>query len=305
MLGPLTALACTLAALADPAGTALLSRESVFPFDDDERLAAGQKNGGKLWRSHGVPDDGAAVPLVVFVHGVIGDGQRHHWLTTDPAGPWDARPFLEDLVDRGAVAPLVAAAPSHTKDGSDPEHLFDDLDFDRFVAAVDETLAPFQRVDRGRVIVVGHSASACGERGGAFRVLEARELRARALLALDGCMSPRDATTLASAIHVGDLIVGYQSDVWLDRDFENFRTTWERLQRDRRPTGQRVLERYAFAAGETKNPHLEIVELAVRRWLPQILPPPSEREADARWLGALERALTPTAPVDPRITASR
>lgn len=291
MLGPLTTLACTLAALADPAGTALLSRESVFPFDDDERLALGEKNGGKLWRSHGVPSDGGAVPLVIFVHGVIGDGQRHHWLTYDPGGPWDARPFLEDLVDRGAIAPLVAAVPSHTKDGGDPEHLFDDLDFDRFVAAVDGTLAPFQRVDRGRIVVVGHSASACGTRGGAFRVLEAREFRARALLALDGCMSPRDAQTLATGIHVGDIFVGYQADVWNDRDFEGFETHWTLLSKAHVTPGARVLERFRFVAGETKNPHLEIVELAIRKWLPQVLPP----SEGACWVHDADLAADPRA----------
>jgi hypothetical protein len=301
MLGPLTALACTVAALADPGGTALLSRESFFPFDDDERLAAGEKNAGKLWRSHGLPDDGAAVPLIVFVHGVIGDGQRHHWLTTDPAGPWDARPFLSDLVDRGEVEPLVAAVPSHTKDGSDPEHLFDDLDFDRFVSAVDATLAPFQRVDRGRVVVVGHSASACGTRGGAFRVLDAQTLRARALFALDGCLSRRDAEVLATAIHVDDLFVGYQSDVWLDRDFEAFRETWARLNGGAKATGSRVLERFSFVAGETKNPHLEIVELAIRRWLPRVLPPPRH----GGWVAALDRARRPEPALDPLVTASR
>lgn len=300
MLGPLTALVCTVAALADPGGTALLARESVFPFDDELRLSAGEKNGGKLWRSRGVDDDGAAVPLVIFVHGVIGDGQRHHWLTTDPAGPWDARPFLEDLVDRGEVAPLVAAVPSHTRDGSDPEHLFDDLDFDRFVAAVDATLAPFQRVDRGRVVVVGHSASACGTRGGAFRVLDAQTLRARALFALDGCLGRRDAEVLATAIHVDDLFVGYQSDVWIDRDFEAFRETWARLNGNTKASGTRVLERFTFLGGETKNPHLEIVERALRRWLPRVLP-----AGAPRGLRAVERAQRPEPAVDPLVTASR
>jgi hypothetical protein len=123
-------------------------------------------------------------------------------------------------------------------------------------------------------------------------------------------MSPRDAETLATAIHVGDLLVGYQSDVWLDRDFDGFRATWARLNVDRHPTGLRVLERYAFVAGETKNPHLEIVELALRRWLPKLLPqatPLGERG----WIRQLELArasasASASAPgLDPLVAAAR
>ena len=290
MLGPLTALACTLAALADPTGTALLSRESEFPFDE-QRLAAGEANGGKLWRSRGLPEDGAPVPLVIVVHGVICDGQPHHWLTDDPAGPWDVRPVLDDLVDRGEIAPLVAAGPSQTKDGSDPEHLFDDLDFDRFIEAVDATLAPRQRVDRGRVVVVGHSASACGTRGGAFRVLQARTFRASALLSLDGCMGPRDAEVLATTTRVGDVLVGYQRDIWVDRDLDGFEAAWARALAGRASVGRRVLSRFSFR-GDAKNAHLEIVERALRRWLPELLPPREETS----WVHDLATAIEPRAP---------
>lgn len=258
-------------ALVDGAGTLLAPREIEFPFDDDKRLAPGESRGGKLWRSHGLPDDGSPVPIVIFVHGQLQDGLKHHWLTVDPSGPWDARPFMEELVDTGQVPPLVVAAPSQNNaDAYDPSKVFEGLDFDAFLDAIDQALAPMQRVDRARVIVIGHSASACVHGNGAMNVVNAKTFVARALIAVDGCLAPDNATLLASSDSVRDVIVSYQDQVWNERSFSEFRERWDQTVQTSWPHGLRIVERTVFEKAE--NAHLELVELTIRRWLPVLLP---------------------------------
>ncbi len=264
------------------------AREVEFPFQDDQRLQAGEANAGKLWRSRGLPDDGTTVPLVVFVHGIIFDGQRHHWLTTDPAGPWDARPFMDALVDAGALPPLVVAVPSQTRDAQDPAKLFVGIDFDAFVEATDRALDGHQRVDRARIVVIGHSGSACDPDAAAFAALRAKTFTPRALLAIDGCLAPSTAKLLAATSSARDVIVSYQDLLWSERPFLEFRRSFEGALQTAWPRGLRVLERHE-PIGE--NPHLALVEDTVRRWLPRILPP--DRLA---WTASLHRDL-PSLPV--------
>lgn len=267
MVDPLTIVA-SLAFMAASAANAFVPREVEFPFDDATRLLPGEHDGGKFWRSAGLPYDGAEVPLVVFVHGVIFDGQRHHWLTTDPNGPWDARPFLRAMVDDGSVPPLVAAAPSQTRDGTDPGKLFVDLDVDALVNAIDRALAPYQRVDRRRIVVVGHSGSACEPNAGAFSALRSK-LTLRALFAVDGCLHVDGARLLASANNAIDVIATYQETIWPERPFIEFRAAWRAELERNWPRGLRVLERFEPTS---ENAHLALVELTLRRWLPTVLP---------------------------------
>lgn len=274
LLGPLTLTASLFLAAIDPRATLFSPREIEFPFDDALRLPAGQINGGKLWRSHGLPDDGSAVPLVIFVHGIIFDGQRHHWLTVDPAGPWDARPFMERLVDDGRITPLVVAVPSQVRDGIDPSKLFVGLDFDDFVDRVDRELSPYQRVDRQRIVVVGHSGSACNPDAAAYASLSARTFTVRALFSIDGCMSNESAQLLATTTHARDVVVAYQDMVW-ERPFGDFLATYRlSLARTHAP-GIRAIDRFDGRSDglAAENAHLEVVERTMERWLPMILPP--------------------------------
>lgn len=283
MVDPLTivaALAFTVASAHD----AFVPREVEFPFDDALRLVPGERDGGKLWRSRGLRYDGRAVPLVVFVHGVIFDGLRHHWLTVDPNGPWDARPFLSQMVDEGNVPPLVAAAPSQTRDGTDPGKLFVELDFDAFVESVDRALAPYQRVDRARIVVVGHSGSACELNAGAFAALRGKQ-PLRALFAVDGCLHLDGAHALPNAPNARDVIATYQQTIWPERPFAEFKSAWASEVERAWPRGLRVLERLEPVS---ENAHLALVELTLRRWLPAVLPP-----TEVSWMAAVGRELPP------------
>ncbi|GAC1354590.1 MAG: hypothetical protein NVSMB47_07960 [Polyangiales bacterium] len=269
MIGPLALAASVLLTLGDPGAQLLAPRETVFPFDDERRLLRGDHGAGKLWRSHRLPTDGAAVPLIVFVHGIVFDGRKHHWLTDDPSGPWDARPILERLVDDGVVAPLVAAVPSQTRDATDPTRLFLDFDFDAFVDAVDAQLAPEQRVDRRRVIVVGHSAAACDPRAAAFAALGAKRVRLRALFAIDGCLSVESAELLATTSGADQVVVAYETWAW-ERSFDAFVQAWNAARATSLAPGSHVLEVADFPS---ENLHLEIVGRTLEKWLPSLLPP--------------------------------
>src|SRR5207244_730751 len=98
-----------------------------------------------------------------------------------PAGPWDARVFVDELVDDGWVHPLVVAVPSQNNpDAYDPSMIFEHLDFDAFLDAVDRTLAPYQKVDRAQVVILGHSASFCYHGNASFAALEAKTFVPRA-----------------------------------------------------------------------------------------------------------------------------
>jgi hypothetical protein len=269
VLGPLAAVASLVFTLAE--SQLPPPREIEFPFDDAVRLLPGETHAGKAWRSRGLPADGSAVPLVIFVHGIIFDGQRHHWLTLDRNGPWDARPFMSDLVESGEVAPLIVAVPSQTRDATDPGKLFIGLEFAAFVRAVEDAIAPYQRVDRARIVVIGHSGSACDPNNAAFASLRAKTFVPRALLAIDGCLAPSNARLLATTEAARDVIVTYQQQIWTERPLDEFRATWDRELERTWPRGLRVLERLE---PPSDNPHLAIVEQTARRWLPSILPAP-------------------------------
>jgi hypothetical protein len=281
VVDPLTIVA-SLALVAASAVHAFVPREVEFPFDDATRLLPGEHDGGKVWRSPGLTYDGREVPLIVFVHGIIFDGQRHHWLTVDPNGPWDARPFLRSMVEDGSIPPLVAAAPSQTRDATDPGKLFVDLDFDALVDSVDGALAPFQRVDRRRIVVVGHSGSACEPNAGAFAALRSK-LALRALFAVDGCLHVDGARLLATANNATDVIVTYQETIWPERPFIEFRAAFRAEMERSWPRGLRMLERFEPVS---ENAHLALVELTLRRWLPTVLPHTARSWAEAPTIAA-------------------
>ncbi len=273
MFGPLTCALSVLLAATDAYAPMVVPREVEFPFDDEHLLRPKEINGGKLFRTHGLPRDGSAVPLVIFIHGMTMDGALHHWLSTDPLGPFDARVFMDDLVDQGLVQPHVVAAPSQTLDADNPEKLFVGLDFDGFVKAAEAALGPVQKVDRNRIIVIGNSAGACYPGAASFQALNAKSFRPLGLFAVDGCMSKEGGELLARAPNVENVVVVYQDVAW-ERPFGEFRNAWtanlEPSSTFKKATGLRVLEKHVFPSD---NLHVELVEFSVRRWLPKLLAP--------------------------------
>lgn len=250
--------------------SAYVSREIEFSFHDETLLLSGQTQSSKLWRSEGLNYDGSAVPLIIFMHGIIQDLKKYHWLNEDVSLlGYDARNFVSDVVNSHQVAPLVIAVPSQTADSGNPEGLFLKFDFDAFVEAVEHQLLPYQRVDRTHIIIVGHSAGACYQEDSAFASLQAKTFHPYALLAIEGCMSEASAEYLAKTLYAQHVIVSYVPEAWLDRPLQEFRSIWYKTLETHWPLGTRALERYGNSG---VNAHLEIVEVVMRRWLPLLLP---------------------------------
>jgi hypothetical protein len=270
-LGPLALAASVLLTLGDPQARLVEPSDVVFPFHDETLLWPNEHDGGKLWRSRGLPTDGTAVPLVIFIHGITWDRRMHHWLSVDPRSPLgDARPLLASLVASGDVPPLVVAAPSQTRDGDDPTKIFVGLDFDDFVDAVDAALTPAQHVDRSRVVVVGHSAGSCYPHTAAYAALDAKRFRLRALFAIDGCLSHESGVTLAST-HAADAIIAtYETWAW-ERDFDGFVAGWQQGGGTRNDGTMHVMESMDF---ESDDLHMAVLHETLKKWLPIVLPNP-------------------------------
>ena len=202
-------------AMASGAGATL-----TFPFEDGRWLASGQSRGGAAFVADGTK---GAVPLVVLLHGV-NEGHRPH----PHLGPGDddVRPGIAALVADGRVAPLIVAGPTHSKDAAFAEVVLPGFDLDAFVDATAGALAasmPEVRVDRGRVVVVGHSGGACNPTGGLLAVARRRgAIAPLALIESDGCAGSYVVDALKSAPADVRVMAFWQTWMW-PRPFDAFR----------------------------------------------------------------------------------
>jgi hypothetical protein len=108
-------------------------------------------------------------------------------------------------------------------------------------------------------------------------------------LNIDGCMSSRFAQLLAGAPPWQRVIVIYQDWMWR-RDYSGFLATWNRLapQFSHMPEA-RSLEYYRMRGSDVHN---QIVPIALRRWLPRLVPPPQLTTTVAQWLRGDESSPT-------------
>jgi hypothetical protein len=202
---------CPLIALALQVAAPPASEQSVtFPFDDAALLEPGQHDGGLAFVPAVVPTR-APVPLVVFLHG-NNEARALHPRLRD--GDDDLRVLARRLAGR-KVAPFVVAAPSHTRGADAAELLFPAFDLDRFVAATEGALAGRARVDRARIVVVGHSGGACNPTGGLVRAaVSPGAVRPMAYVASDGCMGSYVSDALENAAKTAKVRVFWQTWMW-------------------------------------------------------------------------------------------
>lgn len=222
--------AATLAAAAaaslalSPAPSAWAGRTVEFSFEDGRYLAAGETNGGAIFVPDGV-DAEALSPLVVLLHGTNERGPLHRWLRGD-AGR-DLRPVVQRLVDADGVPPMLLAAPSQTRGASSGRKLWEGFDLSAFVDAVEHAADGLARVDRDRVVVVGHSGAGCNPNGGLLRAASVPgDVVPIGIVAADVCMDVEAAELLAHAPDTTDVSVFWQPVSW-PRDFDAFVTAFE------------------------------------------------------------------------------
>jgi hypothetical protein len=227
----------------------------VFPYQQRRLLYSRNAAGGLAYVTSGATR-GASLPVVVFLHGMNPDEIVHPWF-----GPayGDLRPVVESLVEAGTVTPFVLAAPTHTRYATGATVMWPRFDLDDFLDATEAALGATATLDRTRVVVVGHSGAGCNPSGGIL----AESLRRAKLLAVvdvDGC--------------VDDTVLSPLAEIATSTPVRFF---WQR-------TWARPMSELASACPACKleesselppgaSPHNAILPDALRRVLPELLPP--------------------------------
>ncbi len=225
---------CSLLVLSAPAlapdGSELTA---TFPFHDAELLDPGQTQGGLVFVPASV-DPRRRAPLVVFLHGV-NDARALHLHLRD--GDDDLRVLARSLSGT-TTEPFIVAAPSHVRGADAAELLFPRFDLDELVDASERALGDRARIDRDRVVVVGHSGGGCNPTGGMIRVALGDAnggVRPFAYVASDTCLGSYVADALDHAAKTAKVRVFWQTWMW-PRSSEAFKRSFC----DRADTGRDV-----------------------------------------------------------------
>lgn len=226
----------------------------VFPYRQRRLLYSRNAPGGFAYVSPGATRH-AALPVVVFLHGMNPDGLMHPWF-----GPakGDLRPVIDSLVASGKVAPLVVAAPTHTRYATGATVMWPHFDLGDFLDATEAALGEAAKLDRSRVIVVGHSAAGCNAKEGIFAE-SIRRARPLALVDIDGCLDDaiRSALTRASAATAVHFF---------------WQHTWTRPIPELESACPACKIEEITDVVPHRSPHATIVPDALRRALPELLP---------------------------------
>lgn len=247
---------CTLFAVAAIAVDARADDGATVTFKYKQRQFLYSRNGpGGLAYVTAGAQKGASLPVMVFLHGMNPDGLVHPWFGP-PYG--DIRPVIDALVASGKVAPMIVAAPTHTRFATGATVMWHDLDLGDFLDETDRALGGAAKVDRSRVVVVGHSGAGCNPTGGLFAP-SLRDAKVSALVDVDGCLDEKARENLSSAA------------TWTTVRFY-WQSTWTRPVAELASvcTGCKVEE-----IGELPpkvSPHVAILPKALERALPELLP---------------------------------
>ncbi len=240
----------------------------TFPFDDAHLLSPHQHDAGAVWVTPNARP-GDALPLYIYLHGLNRGRILRRWLH---GSHWDLRTIVGPLAMHGRVGPMAVAVPATTGDGAlAASTIYARFDPAAFVEATAGALAAHgYRLDRDRVIFSAHSASGCAPGNGLYAAVGSPAVQT--VLDIDCCMDPRFARTLATAPGSQRVIVVYQDFMWnIGRNYPGFTDTFLRLSALSPTPMHRVLERYRMQGIDVHN---DIVPLALRRWLPELVPPP-------------------------------
>lgn len=232
-----------------------------FAHEDEQLLLANQEQGGAAFISE-KPAAGRAVPLIVFLHGSNERGELHLWLG---GGERDLRPLASELMRSRRAPPFVLAAPSQTRGAAQPRTLWSSFDLTRFVQDVERAVAGRIKIDRGKVVLAGHSAAGCNPTGG-LAASPFEGIKPVALVSIDPCLDAELGAAFARRPRSLPLTVFWQSAVWA-RSPEQF---WVALTTDK--PAQRV-DRMTKLAVAGASAHDAIVPLAleqVARTLPAL-----------------------------------
>ena len=104
-------------------------------------------------------------------------------------GGRDLRPLAERLIQSRKVSQFVLAGPSHTKHAGLARTVWRGFDLALFVEDVARATEGRVRIDRKRVVFIGHSGAGCNPTGGlASDFWSAGNVLPLALVAIDPCL---------------------------------------------------------------------------------------------------------------------
>jgi hypothetical protein len=247
-----------------PAGDVTSGTSVVFPYRQRRLMYSRNPSGGLAYVTSGAPR-GVPLPVVVFLHGMNPSELIHPWFGP-PYG--DLRPVLDALVSSGKVAPFVVAAPTHTRFATGSTVMWPRFELGDFLDATEAALGQTAKLDRARIIVVGHSAAACSATGGIFAD-SVRRAKPLAIVDVDGCANEPITSALAQASRASPVHFFWQR-------------TWARpiSELERACPACKVEEISDLDAAASA--HVAILPEALRRVLPQVLPPePSQALSSA------------------------
>jgi hypothetical protein len=238
-----------------------------FDYDGKEDGDRARAYSGRVFIHRSVFESTGAVPLVVFFHGLNRDLIPHRWMGGGNEG--DVREILSDLLDAGALPPVVLAGPgSVQKPAVSFGASFPSFDFDGFVRRTLAVLPPGIPIDRTRVVVLGHSGAGCSARGGIVSALDG-EQPVHAIVSIDTCMPGSLAKSLGGAPPETHVVVTWQTASW-DREFGHFREVFEAgvAKSPPKPGFLRELDQLP----NLPRSHDATVKQTFDKWLPRLLP---------------------------------
>jgi len=223
-----------------------------FPHQDARFLYPYQRNGGAAL----VPDDATAeesLPLVVFLHGTNPTPELHLWFG---GGGRDLRPLARQLVRSKEVSPFVLAGPSQSKGAGLARTVWQAFDLTAFVEDVVQATATRVRIDRQRVVLVGHSGAGCNPSGGlAADFWTAGTPLPLALVAIDPCLDAKLGQAFARRPAGVPLWLSWQPALWV-REPNEFAAALARDKPELR------VDRVVELPPRGPNPHEAIVPIA-------------------------------------------
>jgi hypothetical protein len=244
----------------------LPGRTVDYPYDGSDVNDRSRAYEGRAFVPDAAAASTAALPLVVFLHGLNRELIPHRWMGGGNEG--DVRRIVAELVDRGALPPLIVAGPGSVVPAAVSHGAsFPVFDMDRFVELTEAALVGVARVDRARIVVTGHSGAGCSERGGLIAAVRAKT-RPLAVLSIDTCMAAPLAAALGAAPAETHVVVTWQTASWT-RDFKRFQTVFAR-EVAAQPAAAGVL-RELDKLPALPRAHDATVQQTFEKWLPRIL----------------------------------
>ncbi len=221
------------------------------------------------------------LPLIVFIHGLNREKIKYRWMGGGNEG--DVRRIISEMIESSSISPVLLAAPSSIIPAAVDNAVLSwpAFDLDRFVELTEQALTGSARIDKKRVIVVGHSGGGCNTKGGIYSTIQSKT-KPMAVFSVDTCMLPDSAIALSKAPPDMHIIVSYQTQSWAGRPISEFQKHFEK-EIKKLPPNPNVLRHLEQIRPKEPMPHDAMVPITLRTWLPKLLadaqPPPKAAPA--------------------------